>query len=167
MKRKTFDASKRKTIMKKNSFNPRFLIALPAIIFMLSSCTKEKASAPTQPSSLISDDALQAGEIISAVVTPGTYTVLRFIDSGDDQTAEFNGYTFQFQADGDLIAMRNGTSFTGRWRLNSAQTRMTIGISGTAALKDIDDDNWRVNRLTNQRISLSKPGPDRVVFVMQ
>jgi hypothetical protein len=154
--------------MKTNSFNPRYLIALSAIILMLSSCSKEKVSAPApQPSSLTSDDALQAGEIISAVVTPGTYRVLRFIDSGDDQTAEFNGYTFQFQADGDLIAMRNGTSFAGRWRLNSAQTRMTISISGTAALRDLDDDNWRVNRLTNQRISLSKPGPDRVVFVMQ
>jgi len=33
-------------------------------------------------------------------------------------------------------------------------------------LNDLDDDNWRVNRLTNQRISLSKPGPDKVVFVM-
>jgi hypothetical protein len=138
------------------------------MIFVLSSCTKEKVPTPTpQQSSLTSDDGLQAGEIIAAAVTPGTYTVLRFIDTGDDQTAQFNGYTFQFQANGDLIATRNGTVFTGRGRLNSAQTRMTISISGTPALKNLDDDNWKVNRITNQRIGLSKPGPDKVVFVIQ
>jgi hypothetical protein len=152
----------------KTNFRLALMMALSAIILMLSSCAKEKVSTPSsQQSSLASDDALQAGEVLAATVTPGTYMVLRFIDTGDDQTAEFNGYTFQFQADGDLIAMRNGMTFTGSWRLNSAQTRMTISISGTAALKDLDDDNWRVNRLTNQRISLSKPGPDKVVFVMQ
>jgi hypothetical protein len=155
--------------MRTNFVKPSLLIALTAIIiFMLSSCTKEKVTAPApQQSSLTSDDALQVGEIVAETVTPGTYTVLRFIDTGDDETAQFNGYTFQFQADGDLIARRNGQVFNGRWRLNSAETRMTIIISGTAALNDLDDDNWRVNRLTNQRISLSKPGPDRVVFVMQ
>jgi hypothetical protein len=94
--------------------------------------------------------------------------VLRFIDSGDDHTTEFNGYTFDFNADGSLVAhTRNGGTFTGSWRLNSAQTRMTINISGTKALKDLDDDNWQVVRITNQRISLKKPGPDKVVFVMQ
>jgi len=144
------------------------LIALSAVIFMFFSCTKEKTSIPaSQQSSLTSEDALQAGEIVAAVVTPGTYTVLRFIDTGEDQTAQFNGYTFEFQADGDLVARINGQVFNGRWRLNSAQTRMTISISGTAALKDLDDDNWKVKRLTNLRINLSKPGPDQVIFVMQ
>jgi len=155
--------------MKTKSFNLPLLIALPAIILMLSSCTKEKVSQPvSQQSSLTSDDALQSGEVVTEAVTAGTYVVLRFIDSGDDQTAKFNGYTFQFQADHDLIATtRSGKVFIGSWRLNAAETRMTINISGNAALKDLDDDNWRVVKLTNQRISLAKPGPDRVVFVMQ
>jgi len=51
--------------------------------------------------------------------------------------------------------------------LNSAQTRMTINISGNKALKDLDDDSWQVVKITSLRISLQKPGPDRVVFAMQ
>jgi hypothetical protein len=145
---------------------PKFLIplhkvALFAILVGLLSCSKENA-APIPPQQIASStvDALK--------VTPGTYTVLRFIDTGEDQTSEFNGYTFVFRADGTLIARtRNGSIFTGSWRLNSAQTRMTINIGGTKALKDLDDDNWQVVKITSLRISLQKPGPDRVVFVMQ
>lgn len=155
--------------MKTNFLTPLRMIALFAIITSLGACSKEHvAPAAVQQSTLSTDDALQAGEAIVTQVVPGTYSVLKFIDTGDDETRQFNGYTFDFRADGTLVAhTRNGGRFTGSWRLNSAQTRMTINISGTRALEDLDDDDWRVVRITNQRISLQKQGPDRVVFVMQ
>jgi hypothetical protein len=157
--------------MRKNFLIPSQMIALSAIILMLWSCTKEKVSDPAaqqSSSSLTSDEALQAGEISVDAVVPGTYTIVKFIDTGDDHTADFNGYTFDFQADGTFVAHTNtGGVFTGSWKLNQAQTRMTITISGNNKLKNLDDDNWRVAKITNQRISLKKPGPDAVVFKMQ
>ena len=76
--------------------------------------------------------------------------------------------TASAQADGDLIATTNtGTTFSGRWRVNSAETRMEIVIGGTEALEDLDDDDWRIDRLTNRRIRISAPDPDIVVFVRQ
>jgi len=153
-------------ILKITNMRTKFLIqmhtiALFAILLGLLSCSKENAAPiPLQQSSSSTVDALK--------VTPGTYTVLRFIDTGDDETSQFNGYTFVFKAGGTLIARtRNGSIFTGSWRLNSAQTRMTINISGNKALKDLDDDSWQVVKITSLRISLQKPGPDRVVFAMQ
>jgi hypothetical protein len=155
--------------MKKNILASSHLIALIAIISVLWSCSKEKVAAPAiQQSTLSTDDAMQAGEIAVLQLVPGTYTVLKFIDTGDDETSQFNGYSFKFQANGVLAATtNNGKVFRGTWRLNQAQTRMTISITGTKALDDLDDDNWRVVRITNQRINLKKPGPDQVIFVMQ
>ncbi len=40
---------------------------------------------------------------------------------------------------------------------------MEINIAGTAVLADLDDDIWTVNRITNQKIKISAPGPDFVL----
>ena len=150
--------------MKKYLLNSLYLVAIVAIIGMSWSCTKESASVSSASSQ---DEALQAGENITANVVPGTYTILRFIDSGDDITADYNGYTFTFKADGTLIATKGANTFTGTWKLNSAQTRMTINIKGTKALNNLSDDSWKVARITDHRIVIKKAGPDKVVFVMQ
>lgn len=155
--------------MKKVLFTSLYLVATIAIIGMSWSCTKENASTPTtQQAVLTSDeDALLAGETITANVVPGTYTILRFIDTGDDITKRYDGYIFEFKSDGTLVATRGPDTFTGKWKLNSAQTRMTINIHGTAALNNLSDDSWKVAKITNQRINIKKSGPDKVVFVMQ
>ena len=150
--------------MKKYLLNSLYLVAIVAIIGMSWSCTKESASVSSASSQ---DEALQAGENITANIVPGTYTILRFIDSGDEITADYNGYTFTFKADGTLIATKGANTFTGTWKLNSAQTRMTINIKGTKALNNLSDDSWKVARITDHRIVIKKAGPDKVVFVMQ
>jgi hypothetical protein len=67
-------------------------------------------------------EALQAGETITANVVPGTYTILRFIDTGDDITADYNGYTLNFRRR-NTYCTKGANTFTGTWKLNSAQTR--------------------------------------------
>jgi len=64
--------------MKKRLFTSLYLIATVAIIGMSWSCTKENASTPTAQQSLSSsdEDALLAGEAITANVVPGVYTIL-------------------------------------------------------------------------------------------
>jgi hypothetical protein len=150
--------------MKKHLLTSLYLVAIVAIIGMSWFCTKESASVSSSSSQ---DEALQAGENITANIVPGVYTILRFIDSGDDITADYNGYTFTFKADGTLIATKGANTFTGTWKLNSAQTRMTINIKGTKALNNLSDDSWKVARITDHRIVIKKAGPDKVVFVMQ
>jgi len=167
--------------MKKYYLTPLYVVALFAIITLFGSCSKEMQSAPAAPQSsltsndastsedaLTSGEALEAGEMVVAQVVPGTYTVTKFIDSGDPKTRQFRGYTFEFQANGTLIATTNtGAIFKGSWKLNTAETKMAINISGTAALNNLDDDSWRVVSITNINISLKKPGPDKVIFTMQ
>jgi len=128
------------------------------------SCTKEKVP-PVVTSTSSEQEQLLPGEIVTAQVSPGLYRIVKFTDTGDDETSQFNGYRFRFKANGDLVAKTNtGQIFTGSWDLNSAQTMMNISIAGTKALEDLDDDDWRVITLTNMRIRLRSPGPDIVVF---
>lgn len=141
-------------------FNKKMMV-LPAILIgiagILSSCSKEQIS--------LTDEEVLPDESILRQPSPGNYSVFKFIDTGDDETSQFTGYVFEFQADGDLIATTNtGAVFTGFWDLNSAETMMEISIAGTDALEDLDDDDWTVNRITNSRIGIFAPGPDRVIF---
>src|SRR6187549_2441422 len=132
------------------------ILAAPVVVCLMmaaSSCQKDNATTPL-------DEAMAPGEIAFKQPDPGLYKINKFIDTGDDETAQFNGYTFEFQADGDFIATtNNGTVFNGSWSLNGAETEMTLNIAGNAALDDLDDDNWKVIKMTNQKIKLRKNGP--------
>ncbi|MFN0276345.1 MAG: hypothetical protein ACKVPJ_11395 [Chitinophagales bacterium] len=142
-------------LSKKVMVVPAMLVSL--VLFM-TSCSKEQILP-------VDDEALLSNEILERQPSPGMYTISRFIDTGGDETAQFSGYTFEFQEDGGFIATTNtGSVFEGFWDLNTAETMMEISITGTAALDDLDDDNWTVNRITDLRIRISAPGPDRVQF---
>jgi len=95
---------------------------------------------------------------------PATIFVKRFIDGAVDETAQFNGYSFEVQIDGDFIATtKTGETFTGKWRYDAETNRVIIRITGTLALDDLNG-NWRVKLVTDQRIVLARPGPDTLVF---
>ena len=155
----------KQTILKMNA-----LLLVSVITLTLWSCSKTEPVQPALPtqSNSLNDEALLPGEIAAAQPSPGVYVISKFIDTRDDKTSLFTGYTFEFQADGDFIATTNTNSvFNGSWSLNSAGTVMTINISGNAKLKNLDDDNWKVAKITNIRIKLTAPGPDVVVFTKQ
>ena len=149
--------------MKQNFLTFVCLLAITAIIG--TSCTKNASSISQPPQS--AQNAMQADNLVAANVTPGIYLVHKFIDTGDDITATYNGYTFKFKADGTLVATHNGNVFRGTWKLKNQGTKMAINITGNKALNNLSDDSWNVAFITNVKISLQKSGPDKLVFVMQ
>ena len=150
--------------MKHNFLALLCLLAITAIIG--TSCTKESAASISQPSQS-AQTAMQADNLVAVSVTPGIYLVHKFIDTNDDITATYDGYTFKFKADGTLVATNNGNVFKGTWKLKNQGKQMAINISGNKALKNLSDDSWNVVSITNVKISLQKPGPDKLVFAMQ
>ena len=139
------------------------LLPAMAITFLLWSCTKSELSTPPATMQTASEESVSTAT--TAMLSPGIYRITRFIDDGRNETTEFNGYTFNFQADGDLIARTNqGQKVEGEWKLNNKGTKMEIKISGTGALDGIDGDDWIVVSLTGSQIIIRNPDPDRVVF---
>ncbi|TAI49851.1 hypothetical protein EW142_07420 [Flagellimonas allohymeniacidonis] len=45
----------------------------------------------------------------------GTWRITQFIDDGRDETSDFDGFTFTFNADGSVVAENGTLSFTGSW----------------------------------------------------
>jgi len=151
--------------MKQNLLTFICLLATSAIIG--TSCTKESAASISQPPPSQAQAAMQTDNLAAANVTPGIYIVHKFIDTGDDITTTYNGYTFTFKADGTLSATKNGNIFKGTWRLKNNGTKMAINITGNKALNNLSDDSWNVVSISSTKISLQKSGPDKLVFVMQ
>jgi hypothetical protein len=127
---------------------------------------QESASSISQSSQSNAQTAMQTDNLAAVNVTPGIYIVHQFIDTGDDITTTYDGYTFKFKADRILVAIHNGNVFRETWKLRNQGTKMAINISGNKALKNISDDSWNVGFITNLKIN-KKAGPDKLVFVMQ
>jgi len=142
----------------KNLFKTLTAPLVVCLMMTVSSCQKDSTTTPA-------DQTLAPGEVAYKQPKPGVYMITKFTDSGDDKTSIFNGYTFEFQANGGFIATTaNAEVFNGSWSLNPAETVMTLNIAGNAALNNLDDDNWKVIKITNMKIKIKKNGPDMVIF---
>ena len=54
-------------------------------------------------------------EEITNTATSDTWTITNFVDSGKNETTNFTGYGFSFNADGSLVADNGTTTITGTW----------------------------------------------------
>lgn len=52
---------------------------------------------------------------ISNLMATGTWTITNFVDSGSDETSNFTGYGFSFNADGKLVADNGSNTINGTW----------------------------------------------------
>ena len=57
-------------------------------------------------------------EEISNTATAGPWTITNFVDSGKNETSDFAGYGFSFNADGSLVADNGSSTITGTWSIS-------------------------------------------------
>ena len=85
----------------------------------------------------------------SQEVSSGTWRITLFTDSGNDETAEFSGYTFTFSTSGVLTAVKNGVTKTGTWSVNTSSNKFNIDLG----IKD--NTNKPLGDLTNDWLIIS------------
>ncbi len=94
----------------------------------------------------------------SQVVTSGNWRVSLFTDSGNDETADFAGYTFTFNSGGSLAVVKNGVTTTGSWSINSSSNKFNIDlgpkIASNKPLGELTDD-WKILSNTTTEIRLA------------
>jgi hypothetical protein len=83
----------------------------------------------------------------------GTWKVSYYFDNGKDETSDFNGYLFEFQSDGVLVAKFSGQTVRGTWSENTSSNKFIINISGNDRLDDTTDD-WLIISKTATSIQL-------------
>lgn len=101
---------------------------------ILTSCTKEV----NDPNAID----LQADvDEISNLAQTGSWQITRFIDSGNDKTANFSGYNFSFNADGSLFADSSSENAIGNWSI-------TLGMVDDSINSNDDCNNCNTSQLT-------------------
>jgi hypothetical protein len=79
------------------------------------------------------------------VVVDGTWRVTLFTDSGNDETSDFSGYTFTFNSNGTVTAVKSGVSKNGTWSTGSNKFNIDLGakIDTNKPLGELTDD-WKI-----------------------
>ncbi|MDP4261595.1 MAG: hypothetical protein Q8941_03590 [Bacteroidota bacterium] len=93
---------------------------------------------------------------VATVASSGTWQVSLFINSGQDETAGFSGYSFTFNSNGALITLKNGVSKNGTWNVNgSNQFNIDLGPKDNTNLPfgGLTHD-WKILSVANTEIRL-------------
>ncbi|RTY93378.1 hypothetical protein [Flavobacterium sp. GT3R68] len=136
--------------MKKLSF-----LSLLALIFMLttaSMCSSDDNSSSSQnPTPVIN------------LMTQGTWRITSFIESDNNETANFSGYAFTFGASNVLTATNGVNAYTGSWSVTadnstddddpSGDLDFTILFASPINFIDLSDD-WDIVSQTSTKIQL-------------
>lgn len=91
--------------------------------------------------------------------TTGTWRVTQFTEHGNNETSDFNGYTFTFDSNGSVTASLNSTNRHGTWSINNSATEFTLDFGAKSdANKPLGEltDDWEIISITNTAIKLKE-----------
>jgi hypothetical protein len=101
---------------------------------------------------------------ITDIVVNGQWRVSYFVDSNQDKTGNFNGFTFQFTSDGSLAASSDAISYSGSWMVAKDDSGEDVNdldnvdfnvlFATPTAFVDLNED-WEIVTLTESRIELA------------
>ena len=93
----------------------------------------------------------------SQIVSSGSWRVTLFTDSGNDETADFSGYSFTFSSTGAITAVKNGATKNGTWSVSNSSGKFNIDLGPKDAtnkpLGELTDD-WKILSSTTTEIRL-------------
>lgn len=129
------------------------------LAFVFLSCEKDDDTASTNNQVEIQQ--------LTNLITTGAWRITSFIDSGSDETNDFNGYGFSFNADGKLIADNGSSTVNGTWSITD-DSNSNDDNSNDDSSDDIDfniffaepsnfnelSDDWDIVSRTDTKIML-------------
>jgi hypothetical protein len=113
-------------------------------------------------------------------VQAGKWRVSNFVDSGQNETADFNGYEFDFRQDGTVEATNGTKTYNGTWSItdssssgddspdSDADFNLFFPVPADDDFEDLNDD-WDIVTISNSLIDLidisgGNGGTDILVF---
>lgn len=124
------------------------LAALLVISMNLVSCQNEDdQSQPTNPA--------------QTLVQSGDWKITSYLDSGKDETLHFSGFTFTFETNGSLNAIRQSESYSGTWEITDSNSLddspgtpdLVIFFNLNNDFESLNED-WAIVSQTSSRIEL-------------
>ncbi|WP_192877678.1 MULTISPECIES: hypothetical protein [Arenibacter] len=75
---------------------------------------------------------------LATILDDGLWVVGSYTEDADDQTSNYNGYTFNFNSDGTVEA-DNGTTTNGTWAPQNSDSELVLNFGVMAPLDEFDD----------------------------
>lgn len=92
---------------------------------------------------------------LTNILLDGQWFVESYIDDGDDQTIDYNGYVLTFNNDGSVLAVNNNNTITGTWSVVTSGSGLEVNLDfGAAVPFDEFNDDWDVVTYTTTRVEL-------------
>jgi hypothetical protein len=85
---------------------------------------------------------------VESNIKSGSWKITKFIDSGDDETHHFNGYTFIFDSNGTVTGTNGMNTYEGTWSITDSSSTddspedmdFNINFNMTNDFEDLNDD---------------------------
>lgn len=103
---------------------------------------------------------------LTEVATSGGWAISSYIDSGNNETTHFTGYTFVFNSNGSITASNGETTVQGTWSITAeddsnddnpsssdAEIHFNISFSTPENFSDLTDD-WHLVAYSSNQIQL-------------
>jgi len=145
-----------KTTLKKRNLN--WLVIL-TLAFALVACSSDDNDGNQ-------DDMSSSADQVAETAQDGTWRVSNYTDDGEDETSDYNGFTFTFNSDGTLVAESASRTLTGTWSVDDSDDssdddagtddddfNIFFSVSEDDDFDDLVDD-WDIVSVTNTSIAL-------------
>ncbi len=90
------------------------------------------------------------------VLTDGNWFVSLYLEDGDeDETSDFNSFTFNFSENGQVAASNNSVTLNGSWFVSESDSNLKLVLNFFDAypLDELDED-WKVTSFSSTQIEL-------------
>lgn len=126
----------------KNLMYKTLVVVITIFTTTLISCDKDDDSSNNndnnnnQQASLLADQVRDTAE-------SGTWRITRFEEDGRDETSDYNGYSFSFNADGNLIATNGTNTVNGTWSV-TVDSSSSDSSDDDSSSDDSDDVDFNI-----------------------
>lgn len=92
---------------------------------------------------------------VTDIVTTGKWKVNTYIESNQDHTSDFAGYTLSFSRNGTVTAVKGVETYTGSWSEDKILHRITFNFSNPTPELDRINNQWGVADVRAALVNLS------------
>lgn len=131
-------------------------------MILLLSLSLMSAMCSSDDDDMSNNNSVEIAQVENTAAT-GTWRVTNFVDSGQNETSDFNGYEFTFTSNGVLTATNGSTNYNGTWFVgddddssdddDDLEFNLFFSVPATDDFEDLNDD-WDIVSYSDTVINL-------------
>ncbi len=87
------------------------------------------------------------------IMETGTWYVDTYLDDGDDETADYSGYTYTFYSNQTVLATNGSENVQGIWIVTVVAAELNFEFDMDSPVNGTDDDEYKVTAFSNNSVT--------------